>query len=106
MQIEPLIHRVLVKPVVATEEDDFYKRAKAAGIEIAKSTEAQEQTKIDKGVVVAIGPTAFKDYGVECPLAVGDTIVYARYAGKVVKDEDDTEYLALNDEDCIAKVPK
>jgi co-chaperonin GroES (HSP10) len=90
----------LVKPVVAVEEDETFKRAKALGITISKDVEAREQTKIDKGVVVAIGPTAFKDFNTEVPFGVGDTIVYAKYAGKAVKDGD-IEYLLLNDEDCI-----
>lgn len=100
--IQLLLHHVLVKPDDVTEADDIYRRAKAAGLQLELSK--REQKAVEYGVVVSIGPTAFKDYG-RGPdiLKVGDRISFAKYAGKSIKDKD-TEYLILNDEDVLAVI--
>jgi len=62
----------------------------------------KERKAVEKGVVVAIGDTAFKDYGGGAgTLAVGDRVIIAQYSGKEVKDLDDTEYVVCNDEDIL-----
>lgn len=100
--IEPCGHRVLVKPLQLEEIDKTYASAKRAGIEIMGYQEKAE-TAIDKGVVVTVGTTAFKDFGNHPWCKMGDTIVYARFAGKKVKDpETDIEYVIINDEDVVA----
>lgn len=103
--IKPAGHRLILKPDVLEETDPVYAAARKAGIELAKHHEdlRREQASVDKGTVVAIGSTAFKDFGSDAWCKVGDRIAFAKYAGKYIKDEQDgTEYLAINDEDVIA----
>lgn len=102
--IIPLGHRVIVKPEKLEDVDKTVASAKSVGIYIPETSERQEQIAVDKGVVVAIGDTAFKDFGGVPWCEVGDKVAYARYSGKLMKDtEDEVEYLILNDEDLICK---
>ena len=60
---------------------------------------------MNRGVLVSIGINAWKGFDDGLPWAtVGDTVLYARYAGTKVKDGD-TEYIVCSDEDvvCILK---
>lgn len=102
--IIPSGHRVLVKQEKYDEYDEVYKSAKRAGIEILKDKEVRYQASVDKGVVVSIGHTAWKDFGNEPWAQVGDTVLFAKNAGKSVKDpeDEDTPYVILNDEDIVA----
>ena len=106
MMIKPLLHRILVKQDKLEEKDEAFASARRAGIMIADLEQKREQAAIDTGVVVDIGPTAFKDFGLaEPPFKIGDSIVYAKYGGKVIVDPETKEkYVALNDEDCICKL--
>lgn len=108
--IVPVTHRVLVKQLDVYEEDAAFKSARALGIEIPKQGQMErEQAAVDRGEVVAFGPTSFKDFGAENPLKVGDVIVFARHGGKTIRDPDqvdDTKYIVLNDEDVIAIIKK
>jgi co-chaperonin GroES (HSP10) len=101
MTIVPCGHRILVKPERVEDTDPAYKAAKALGFEFVDKSLKQEQAAIDKGVVIAIGPTAFKDYGGDAWCAVGDRIAFAKYGGKFVTPD----ALILNDEDvvCVLK---
>jgi len=102
--IEPLLHRILVRQQKLNEAHKEYARAEALGIVIPEHEDNKRaQAGVDKGVVVAIGPTAYRDFHVDVPIKVGDTIAFARYSGKTIVDpEDDEEYVALNDEDVVA----
>src|ERR1043166_7962533 len=103
MAVKPILHRILVKQDRLEDRDETFKRARAAGIITDFDERKREQAAIDTGVVVDFGPTAFKDFNADNPLKVGDTVVYARYGGKTIKDpQDGVEYVALNDEDVIA----
>lgn len=99
----PVTHRIVVKPDNLLEEDEVYRSARRAGIEI-RGTQ-REQDAVDTGKVVAFGPTAFKDFGCDNPLSIGDTVVFAKYGGKKVKDGD-KEFIVLNDEDIVAIIKK
>ena len=105
--IEPLLHRILIKTDVLEDIDDDFKRAKAAGIVFDFANERdREQAAVDTGTIVAMGPSVFKDFGVENTLKIGDRVVYARYGGKAVTDpETKVKYVTVNDEDlvCIIK---
>jgi co-chaperonin GroES (HSP10) len=105
--IVPLIHRILVKAEKFDEFNKDIQRAKGLGLVIPELEDMKRaQASVDRGVVVAIGPTAYRDFGVECPVKVGDVINYARFSGKIITDpETDQEYVCLNDEDliCILK---
>ena len=64
----PLLHRILVKPEKFQEYNKDYVRAKAMGLEIPQMEEMKRaQASVDVGVVVAIGATAYKDYGIDSP---------------------------------------
>lgn len=108
--IEPVIHRVLVKQLNVVEEDEVFKSARSSGLVLPESGQmAREQAAIDRGEVIAWGPTAFEAFGAKNPLSVGDIIVFARHSGKTVRDPeqtDDTKYILLNDEDVIAILRK
>lgn len=107
MAVKPLMHRILVTADRLEEKDETFKRAGAAGIIIPNLDErAREQAAIDTGIVVAVGETAFRDFGAT-PVKVGDYIVYAKYGGKAIVDPFTNEkYVALNDEDVIALFTK
>lgn len=102
--IEPLLHRIIVKQRKLEEVDQTLKRARAAGIVIAEHADTtRAQAGVDKGTVVAIGPTAYRDFNTEPPIKVGDIVVFAKFSGKVIQDpKDEEEYVALNDEDIVA----
>lgn len=102
--IVPLGHRLLVKPEKIEDLDAAYASAKRAGIEIVGTEKTREQAGVEKGVVIAMGTTAFKDFGGEPWCNVGDVVGYTRYGGRFLKDpEDGEDYIILNDEDLIAR---
>lgn len=108
MAIKPLLHRIIVKQDILEDKDKAFAAAKKVGIITDFAERDREQAAIDTGTVVSIGPTAFRDFNVDVsPVKEGDTVVYARYAGKTVVDPDDEQkYVALNDEDLIAVITK
>lgn len=107
MSIIPLGHRLLVKPEDLKEVDPLLAKAKELGIHIESDELKRDQAAVDKGTVVAIGDTAFKDFGETPWCSVGDLVAFTRYGGKTLKDpEDNVEYIILNDEDVIAKYSK
>jgi co-chaperonin GroES (HSP10) len=104
MVIQPVLHRILVKPDKLEDVDDTYKRAAAAGLVFDHANERKrEQEAIDTGVVVMMGPTVGRDFGDPDFVQVGDRVVYAKYGGKaIVHPKNKERYVALNDEDVIA----
>ena len=102
MTIVPTGHRILVKPFTIEEVDKVYESAKRAGIALLEQEARKQQISIDKGVVLDIGPTAFKDFGDDAWFAVGDTVGFAKFGGKYIKNpETEEDFLILNDEDVI-----
>lgn len=95
--------RVLVKPYKLEEVDEVYKAVKRAGLAIPDLDEKRrEEAALDKGVVVQVGTLAWFDWGDGAPWAkVGDKVIWARHAGKVV-EIDGVRHLILNDDDIIA----
>jgi co-chaperonin GroES (HSP10) len=103
--IQPLLHRIVVKPDSFKETNKDMKRLAAIGLVSPEIDEMKRaQAGVDRGVVVSIGPTAYRDYNVEVPVAVGDVVNYARFSGKLIEDGEE-QYILLNDEDllCIIK---
>jgi len=92
----PCGHRVLVK-IDAVEEKT------AGGIIITKtSAEKQEEAGIF-GTIVAIGETAWKDFGGRNWASVGDRVMIAKYGGFIAQEPDTADkFRILNDEDIIA----
>lgn len=107
MAIKPTGHHVLVQPEKLENVDPVYQAAKRAGIEIMKEHTVKEQVAVSRGVVLAVGPTAYKDYGGEDWCQVGDLVAYVRHGGMYIEDPEDKEnYLILNDEDIVAILKK
>jgi len=106
--IEPVAHRLVVKPFDITEADDIYKSAKASGLILSGEDKLRrEQAAVDRGTVVSLGPTVFHDFHCPNSIEVGDEIVFAKYAGKEVEDPDTKEKLTIiNDEDVVAIIRK
>ena len=92
-----LFRSLLVKP-------DQVETKTASGIVLAVDAK-REQAAAEKGIVVSIGPTCFKDYGGDIDtVSVGEKVYFAKYAGKEVEDVDGTKYVLLNDEDIIGVI--
>jgi co-chaperonin GroES (HSP10) len=106
--IKILGHRVLVKVYDITEADDTYNNAKKAGLYVPPSEQMErEQGAVDRGIVVQVGETAYKDFGGEPWCSVGDEVLFARYAGKKIVDpHTKEEFTAMNDEDIVAVFTK
>lgn len=102
--IHPCGHRLVVKAYKHADIDEVTKKH----AEFMKSltivgTETRNDASVDKGIVISIGPTAWKDFHGTPWCKVGDEVIFAKFAGKIVKDEDDNEdYFILNDEDIVA----
>ena len=93
---ETLGFRILIKP--------FIEKKTASGIVIAKD-ERRQAVDADKGIVFMIGKDAWKDYDIDTPVKVGDTVIYAKYGAKVIKDEENDElYIICNDEDILVGI--
>lgn len=98
--MKPAGHRILVKPEQVKDEIKS-----EGGIVIPTLDKRAEQQAVVKGVVVAIGSTAWKDpsLGGDPWAQVGDTVLYAKFAGKAYEHPDTKEeFLFLNDEDIVA----
>lgn len=106
--IKPLLYRILVKPFKLEDFDPVYKQAAAAGIHVPKLAEkVREEQAVDRGIVIAIGPEAFKEWTQDWVVTVGQEIFFAKYAGKRLKDPyTEEECIALNDEDVVAVITK
>lgn len=101
--IVPTLHRILVKADKIEEVDKTRVKAKQLGIVIPELEEHKRaQASVDRGTVVTLGPTAYRDFNAECPIKEGDYVAYARFAGKIIDDPyTDEQYVLLNDEDVV-----
>ena len=108
MPINVVGPRILVKQDKLEDINPLFKAAKAAGIALPEASREVklEQRALDRGTVLQIGLLAWEDWGDSAPwCAVGDKVLYARHAGKIIKEqegEDAEEFVILNDEDIIA----
>jgi len=97
MKIEPEGVKCLIEP-------QFVKEQTSGGLFIPQTVRDQEQYAVIKGKVLAIGPAAQVEFD-SGQLEVGDEVIFAKYGGMVVRDEDTgTDLRVVNDEDIIAKV--
>jgi co-chaperonin GroES (HSP10) len=116
MAINVILHRVLVKRDVPEDTDavktkkDMERMGLTAPQSVLDQIEKQalrENASMDKGVVVAIGELAFRDYGIACPIREGDYISFAKFGGKELTDPETNEVLVvINDEDVVAVLTK
>jgi len=91
----PILHRVLIEP-----EDVETKTA--SGIVLAVNEKA-ERKAVERGKVVAVGDTAFREFKADVVPQVGDMVYFAKYAGKTIMDGE-KEHLLINDEDILAVI--
>jgi len=95
LNIRPLADRVVVEPLEKDVET-------FAGGQLVLPDTAKEKPQV--GEIVAVGPGRIDDDGKHVPLEVkvGDTVVYAKYAGTTFKTEDGKEVLFLKESDILA----
>lgn len=103
MALKAVAFRIIVKP------DEIVEEKTAAGIVIAKlDSDSTLKAATTVGTIVDIGEDAWSAHRPKSPFAglkVGDRVFYAKYAGKMIKEtEDSDEVLVLIDEDIVAKV--
>jgi len=94
MKINPVLHRILIRP------DDLEEKTQSG---IIIKHDKREEAAVEKGTVVLVGSTAYKEFGStaeEQGIKVGSRVTFAKYAGKTIKDGD-VRYLLVNDEDIV-----
>ena len=96
MALKPLGDRIVVKPI---EQDEIT----AGGIMLPDTAKEKPQ----EGEILAVGPGTRNDAGVrvELDVAVGDIVLYAKYAGTEIKLEGE-KVLVLRESDILAVVEK
>jgi chaperonin GroES len=94
VKLQPLGDRVVVQPA---EREETTK----SGIVIPDTAKEKPQ----RGTIIAVGQGRRDDDGERIPMdvSVGDTVLFAKYAGTEFKFEDE-EYLILSEKDILAKV--
>jgi chaperonin GroES len=92
LKLKPLADRLVVEP---TEQEEMT----ASGIYVPETAKEKPQ----EGKVIAVGPGRKDDDGqrIAMDVAVGDRVLYARYAGTEVKLED-RKVLILKESDILA----
>ncbi len=96
IKLQPLADRVVVKPVEKEEKTK-------SGIYIPDTVKERPQ----EGEVIAVGPGRLSEDGkrIDMDIKVGDTVIYAKYGGTEIKDEDE-ELVILRESDILAKKTK
>jgi chaperonin GroES len=94
VKLQPLGDRVVVQPAEREETT-------RSGIVIPDTAKEKPQ----RGSVIAVGKGRRDDDGDRIPMdvLVGDTVLFAKYAGTEFKFEEE-EYLILSEKDILAKV--
>ena len=93
MKLVPLFDRVVLKQLVAEETTK-------SGIVLP----GQAKEKPQQAEVIAVGPGGMVDgKEVKMEVAVGDQVIYSKYAGTNVKLEDE-EYIIVKQSDILAIV--
>ena len=94
VKLQPLGDRVVVQPA---EREETTK----SGIVIPDTAKEKPQ----RGTIIAVGKGRRDDDGDRVPMdvSVGDTVLFAKYAGTEFKFEDE-DYLILSEKDILAKV--
>ena len=93
MKLVPLGDRVVLKQVEAEETT-------ASGIVLP----GQAQEKPQQAEVIAVGPGGVVNgKEVKMEVAVGNTVIYSKYAGTEVK-MDGTDYIIVKQEDILAVI--
>lgn len=112
MSLRVVGHRLLIKPDSLDEQIDLPESLKDVNFEVHKPAQLQklEEAGTQSGVVLQVGKTAWRSFDGESPYwepwcAVGDHIIFARYAGKFIDDPETKErFMVINDEDVQAVI--
>ncbi len=98
--LEVIGHRVLIKP-----KDLEVKTASGIVINYGDAEKRHRMATME-GTVVGIGPLAWNDWGDGSKwVEVGDRVIFAQYAGKLVDDPDTKEeFFVVNDEDVQVRI--
>ena len=90
----PLGERIVIKPIEQETET-------RGGILLPDTAKEKPQ----EGEVIAVGSGRVADDGsrIAMELAVGDKVIYSKYAGTEYDDDDD-EYLIMRESDVLAKL--
>lgn len=92
MPIQPLFDHVLVKRTKQA-------RTTASGLILPDAN----QEKMNRGIVVSVGSGNVNDNGTPQSLEVqeGDTVVFGKYSGSTIQDENGDELLILKEKDIL-----
>ena len=83
--IIPVLHRILIKQDKIEESNKDYLKMKQIGLVMPDLDDKKRaQASVDTGIVISVGPTAFRDFGSDSPVKAGDHIAYAKFAGKFI----------------------
>jgi chaperonin GroES len=95
VKIQPLGDRLVVKVLETTEEKT------KSGLYVPDTAKEKPQ----EAEVLAVGPGALNEKGERIPMqvAVGDKVIFSKYAGTEVK-MDGEEYLIMSERDILAKI--
>lgn len=94
--ITPTGHHVLVLP-------DKVEEKTKGGIYLPQESQDDKQRAATKGLLVAVGPTAWLEFAKGEPWAkAGDYVSYAKYGGINMSGSDGEDYVLLNDQDILA----
>jgi len=95
LKMQPLADRLVVKVIEPVEEKT------KSGLYVPDTAKEKPQ----EGEVLAAGPGALNEKGERIPMnvAVGDRIIYSKYAGTEIK-LDGEEYLIMAERDVLAKL--
>jgi len=93
--MQPLADRLIVKVIEPVEEKT------KSGLYVPDTAKEKPQ----EGEVLAVGPGALNEKGERIPMsvAVGDKIIFSKYAGTEIK-LDGEEYLVMAERDVLAKL--
>lgn len=94
--IIPTLYRVVVKPDIVEETK------KGSVIIMTDDVREREQLATDRGTLVAWGPEA--SFGSGIPFIKGERVIYSRYGGCLVTDNDGTDYRIMNDKEILLLV--
>lgn len=92
----PVEYKILIEPEEVEQKS-------AGGIVLAIATTEKEKMAQVRGRLIAVGGNAFEDWLPPIP-KVGDIVLFAKYAGLVVKAKDGRELRVANDKDLTAVV--
>lgn len=103
-KVEVCGFRVLVKIDPPKERIEVPEALKNTGfqIEIPRQQEAAEEVASQTGVIVKVGPTAWRAYDDGQAWAkIGDRIIFSKFSGKLIDNPEDeaNKYMLINDED-------